>query len=559
MPRTKASKLRAQRRRWDRNCALADANRSGTINAAIDAKAHQTSPDEWQRVEKKARSPKAEKKKKPVKRKAKCPLGDVLEGHNHYWTSCPNNVKSKRFGGEPWQEVVGRHQTLHGDDDNVDDAILAIKKIELQSTGMCFLPGHDHAWKECPNNHKSKNFCGTDHRLIEQGLKKCSVPEHEHRWKDCPYNPKSEHHCGISLEEATKIEKDSQPCTLIGHDHLWKDCPNNPKSKHFCGISAKEVRELESLKRKSCASDTKAKLPTVQAELMHVYGSPEHMDIVLKEHLESLTPDGMNLPMEISQFYKQHFQSSEIVLDVHKSTYRNLPAFMQAMEEDGIVVLNKAWKTDRKFRRHKTIEIAVIGYKQVQRYKSNELDESESSGISDEDSEASEDSESSSTTRSADGCKLESEDSDGDGSDVEYESESSETSDEEASEYSESSSTTSSSNGCKPESEDSDEDSNDVSHEDKVMGCSKEAMDRKLNEHIVNLVVLEDTLPITAGSFYSKYVISRNKSLDVRRSSYPSVTKWLCALEREGHLKLKRGRRGVLLIVDFRNLVNIIS
>ena len=111
MPRTKASKLRAQRRRWDRNCALADANRSGTINAAIDAKAHQTSPDECQRVEKKARSPKAEKKKKPAKRKAKCLLVDVLKGHNHYCTSCPNNVKSKRFGGEPWQEVVGRHQT----------------------------------------------------------------------------------------------------------------------------------------------------------------------------------------------------------------------------------------------------------------------------------------------------------------------------------------------------------------------------------------------------------------------------------------------------------------
>ena len=253
---------------------------------------------------------------------------------------------------------------------------------------MCFLPGHDHTWKECPNNHKSKNFCGTDHRLIEQGLKKCSVPEHEHRWKDCPYNPKSEHYCGI--------------------------------------------------------------------------------------------------------------------------------------------------------------------------YKSNELDELESSEISDEDSEASEDSESSSTTRSADGCKLESEDSDGVGSDVEYESEISETSDEEASEYSESSSTTSSSNGCKPESEDSDEDSNDVSHEDKVMSCSKEAMDRELNEHIVNLWFWK-----TCCQSQLEASILRMSFLETRASMYADLhihqLKWLCALEREGHLKLKRGRRGVILIVDFRNLVNIIS
>jgi hypothetical protein len=99
------------------------------------------------------------------------------------------------------------------------------KEERKERPNPCRIEGHDHDWKDCPRNTRSKNYRTEakeeDEVAAVDRPNPCKIEGHDHDWRECPNNPKSEN-----------FERNN-PCRLKDHDHDWNDCPNNPKSENW--------------------------------------------------------------------------------------------------------------------------------------------------------------------------------------------------------------------------------------------------------------------------------------------------------------------------------------
>ena len=93
----------------------------------------------------------------------------------------------------------------------------------------CRKPGHDHDWKDCPDNRKSQAFAGV--------LSVAGASQETKEDKDLDRAEPSEPVTPILGVDKRNVgdkpkKKGNGPskCRIEGHDHFWKDCPNNTKA-----------------------------------------------------------------------------------------------------------------------------------------------------------------------------------------------------------------------------------------------------------------------------------------------------------------------------------------
>jgi len=130
-----------------------------------------------------------------------------IEGHDHDWNDCPDNPKSDNF--KPTYKK-GKSRGPNGD---AKDAPAVSDGASEKKGNPCRNEGHDHDWNDCPNNPKSINYVKptykkgkgrdpksvgntTDTPAASDGASRkkgnpCRNEGHDHDWKDCPNNPKS--------------------------------------------------------------------------------------------------------------------------------------------------------------------------------------------------------------------------------------------------------------------------------------------------------------------------------------------------------------------------------
>ena len=369
-----------------------------------------------------------------------------------------------------------------------------------------------------------------------------------------------------------------QACPLPGHYHKFVDCPNNPKSKKYCGIPAEyeivkdtnydndgenkanedvELKCVESLdpsvaKSELCdvTGDVHNKMPfpangainmkpmEKAASEQDVYKSPETMSDMLRSHLLQLEVDKDDLPMDMSNFYEKYFLSADGEFDVHRSTFHNLSKFMEAMESEQLIVIKKKWQTDRKFRkRAATKHVILVGKEQVQQYvnsrkavavsqkRDNDVTEGGKHARSDE----TEDSAVSNSKK--DDVILQKKDDCGRGDEPAREDKTKVVPSDDivAVPVSESAPDTALKEGM------------DVVHDDDATQ-TKEEIDEQLRICFTDLVVDENDLPMKMGDFFRKYM--KPFGLDVSKSTYSTVTKFLRAMDNDVFVFMERRDRG---------------
>ena len=294
--------------------------------------------------------------------------------------------------------------------------------------------------------------------------------------------------------------KQQQKCRLKGHNHKIKDCPNNPKSKHYCGIPFKDIEKEDELISKQqhevAAPDKSVELQQIQED---VYEDPLVMSNKLRQHLCHLRVKSHLLPMDMSNFYEKYFLSAtDKGLDVHRSTFHTLTAFLQAMENEHLIVLQKTWHNDKKYRKDaKSKVVVVVGREQVRKYlksKKGRALPQQQINIPEKVSPR----------------------------DV-VEDDIADTI-------------------LKTISNDETEAAVEV-----PLHHTKEEINNMLKDHLVDLKVNRDDLPCEVGSFYTKYGFGID--LDIRKSKYRSVVKFMQAMEKEGLIVLKKKARGRLVVV----------
>eukprot|EP00978_Attheya_sp_CCMP212_P042274 scaffold255063_cov54-Attheya_sp.AAC.2 len=235
------------------------------------------------------------------------------------------------------------------------------------------------------------------------------------------------------------------------------------------------------------------------------------MDERLQRQLEHLSVEESELPMDMGNFYETYFCSEQNGLDVRRSTYHNLSKWMHAMEEQELVVLKKHWQSDRKYRKRTASKVVVaVGREQVRKWKTHQ-DRHEQSLREGDYSEG---------VPSTSSCV----------DDVDLEA----------------AVTSAAVANCEDGSQDHassalDElvEQSEVSAPDSVVTANE--MNDRLRMQLTSIVVDKDSLPIDSGNFYNKFIRTPDREqLDVCKSSYRSVSKWLHAMEKEGLVLLKK-------------------
>lgn len=99
----------------------------------------------------------------------------------------------------------------------------------------CRKAGHDHDWKDCPDNRKSESFAGKSEERVKGGKDaENAEPLEPASTESLPDTNPSAPTLGVDKRNLGKSKKKgnggSSKCRIEGHDHLWKDCPNNTKA-----------------------------------------------------------------------------------------------------------------------------------------------------------------------------------------------------------------------------------------------------------------------------------------------------------------------------------------
>jgi len=100
----------------------------------------------------------------------------------------------------------------------------------------CRKAGHDHDWRDCPDNRKSESFAGASEEKVKGGKHVESAdPRDSVSTESLSNTNPSAPTLGVDKRNvADKSKKKgnggSSKCRIEGHDHLWKDCPNNTKA-----------------------------------------------------------------------------------------------------------------------------------------------------------------------------------------------------------------------------------------------------------------------------------------------------------------------------------------
>jgi len=238
-----------------------------------------------------------------------------------------------------------------------------------------------------------------------------------------------------------------------------------------------------------------------------VYEDPVTMSNKLRQHLSNLTINQDVLPMDTSNFYEVYFLSSsnEEEFDVHRSSYHTLSNFLLAMEKEQLIILRKKWQTDKKFRKHATSkEVVMVGKENVTQYLKSKRGRA---------------------TGKQKGIVV------SDGDDV-VEEHTGDNDTKIASDY-----TT----------------MNLDTEEHSIVHHTKEEINEQLANHLANLQVNSNELPMEVGNFFTKHFRNTDDVVgDINKSKYRSVTKFMRAMEKEGLVTLKkrtRGRSAPLVVV----------
>ena len=408
------------------------------------------------------------------------------------------------------------------DNQNASTEWNVVKKPEVKvvprKKGMCKIIGHFHKIKDCPNNPKSKKYCGIPYeemkcKEVTDGIsrdvegegsinddtmprtnndddQRQSVATNAHD-RGVPVPLANESNAGNTNNEESTTKKKRRArnkqqlkCRLKGHNHIIKDCPNNPRSKNYCGIPFTEIDKEDEIISKH--HDILVPNNTVETPIQGgVYEDPSIMSNKLRQHLSHLQIKDHLLPMDMSKFYEKYFLSSDKTLDVHRSTFHTLTAFLQAMELEQLIVLQKTWHSNKKYRKDaKSKVVVVVGKERVKKYLQSRKGRTMQQKKKSQEDELEDD-----VTGAI-------------------------------------------------------EEMNEVETERQVHQ-SKAEINEKLKHHLASLQVNKDDLPIEVGSFYTKYKFD----VDIRKSKYRSVVKFMQAMEKEGIIVLKKMARGRLVVV----------
>ena len=325
-PTKKTRKAAAQRRRKE---AKADANRANSIAAENNAKtnSNQDASTEWNVVKK------PEVKVVPRK-KGMC----KIKGHYHKIKDCPNNPKSKKYCGIPYEEMKCKEV--------VDDISRDEEGSIINDDTMPTNDDDDHGQSVTTDAHD---------RCV-------SVPlANETTGCSNAGNTKNEE---STTKKKRRARNQQLKCRLKGHNHIIKDCPNNPRSKNYCGIPFTEIEKEDDIisKHHDILLPNNSTETPIQGD---VYEDPSIMSNKLRQHLSHLQIKDHLLPMDMSKFYEKYFLSSDKTLDVHRSTFHTLTAFLQAMELEQLIVLQKTWHSNKKYRKDAKSKVVVVVGKDI--------------------------------------------------------------------------------------------------------------------------------------------------------------------------------------------------
>lgn len=132
----------------------------------------------------------------------------------------------------------------------------------------CRKPGHDHDWRDCPDNRKSALFAGGTLKDIKE--LESSKPSEPATTESFPASNSSVPTLGVdkrkSGEKSKKKTNGPSKCRIEGHDHLWKDCPNNTKAAKGKGPKVAFKKKPKGTKTKGEKGKSEPSQPSAATE-----------------------------------------------------------------------------------------------------------------------------------------------------------------------------------------------------------------------------------------------------------------------------------------------------
>ena len=134
----------------------------------------------------------------------------------------------------------------------------------------CRKPGHDHDWKDCPDNPRSESYVGASHEKSNGGKESESAePREVGNTELMPSTDPSAPKLGVDKRKsAIKVKKKDSgqsKCRIEGHDHLWKDCPNNKKAGKGKGSKFGGKKKHKAPKKGEKGNTSESSQPVVEA------------------------------------------------------------------------------------------------------------------------------------------------------------------------------------------------------------------------------------------------------------------------------------------------------